>query len=297
MHETGERGLPRALKATLAGVLIVLLLALVAIGSRGSHPSGSYHSTQREVPAVVGNDLLTLVIVVYGIGLVILVAAFLVFRHEWVTPRSRWLRDLFVTLAVCCFLTLVGYRLFHNDRRPHRGEQVAQQTRTGQPAQTDRRQTLPKLAAPRKPAHFDWEFAAVLGGLVVLTAAYFLGRGRRVPPSQDDEAIVTGELETVISDAIDDLRREADPRRAVIAAYARMEGVLGRHGRARHVAEAPYEYLGRVLLDSRVSPDAVAELTELYERAKFSPHRVDGEMKARAIWAFASVRDDLRATT
>ena len=51
-------------------------------------------------------------IIVYGIGLLVLIAAFVTFRHEWITPRSRWLRDLFVALVVCCFLTLVGYQFF-----------------------------------------------------------------------------------------------------------------------------------------------------------------------------------------
>ena len=97
-----------------------------------------------------------------------------------------------------------------------------------------------------------------------------------------------------MSDSIDDLRGESDPRRAVIAAYARMERVLRRHGRGRRAAEAPYEYLERVLAELRIRPAAIADLTELFERAKFSVHRIDGPMKARAIDALASVREDLQ---
>ena len=46
-----------------------------------------------------------------------------------------------------------------------------------------------------------------------------------------------------IDDAIDDLEAEPDARRAVIAAYARMEAVLGRSGVRRAPSETPLEYL------------------------------------------------------
>jgi hypothetical protein len=81
----------------------------------------------------------------------------------------------------------------------------------------------------------------------------------------------------------------------VIAAYARAERILGAHGLPRRPFEAPLEYLSRVLLELRVRAGAALELTELFERAKFSPHRVDETMKDEAIEALAAVRDDLRA--
>ena len=37
------------------------------------------------------------------------------------------------------------------------------------------------------------------------------------------------------------------------------------------------------------------ELTRLYERAKFSPHAIDADMKADAIEALETLRDELRA--
>ncbi len=44
------------------------------------------------------------------------------------------------------------------------------------------------------------------------------------------EAGVADDLATTIGIAIDDLEAEPDARRAVIAAYARMEATLARHG-------------------------------------------------------------------
>jgi hypothetical protein len=294
VDEKREAGLPRALKASLAGLAVVGLLALVALGARGAHPGARFQAHQRQVPAQVGNDLLTAMVIAYGVGLLVLIAVFVMFRHSWRDPKSRWLRDLIVTLLVCGFVTLVGYNIFHHHgvlRFLHAHQHVG----TTPPQGTSRHETLPQLGAARKSAHFDGRFAALLGGLVLLALALFLFRARRIDGPIAEPA-VEEELDAAVSDSIDDLRRESDPRRAVIAAYARMERVLRRHGRARRAAEAPYEYLERVLGELRVRPAAVADLTELFERAKFSVHRIDVGMKTRAIDALVAVREDLRRT-
>ena len=101
----------------------------------------------------------------------------------------------------------------------------------------------------------------------------------------------------MLDDSLDDLRAERDSRRAVIATYARMEHTLAGAGLPRFAAETPLEYLGRVLRELlHTSADAVARLTTLFERAKFSPHEIDGAMKNDAILALVAVRDELRAT-
>jgi hypothetical protein len=97
-----------------------------------------------------------------------------------------------------------------------------------------------------------------------------------------------------MSDAIDDLEAEPDARRAVIAAYARMEGVLARHGLRRMPSETPLEYMRRVLLGLTGRADAVKRLTSLFEQAKFSRHEIDSPMKLAAIGALREIRDDLR---
>jgi uncharacterized protein DUF4129 len=289
-----EAGLPRALKAGLAGLAVLGLLALVALASRGGHPGAHFQSHQREVPAQVGNDLLTAMLIAYGLGVLVLIAVFLTFRHKWEDPQSRWLRDLVVTLLVCGLVTLILYRIVHSHgvlRFLHN-----RQTGTIGAGHARTSETLPQLGAPEQPAHLDWQFAALLAGLALLAAAFFVVRGRQGRRGPVAEPDVEEELDAAVSESIDDLRRESDPRRAVIAAYARMESVLRRHGRARRAAEAPYEYLERVLTDLRIRPAAVRELTELFERAKFSVHRIDGGMKTRAIDALVAVREDLGRT-
>jgi hypothetical protein len=102
-------------------------------------------------------------------------------------------------------------------------------------------------------------------------------------------------LATLVDDSLEGLRAEPDPRKAVIAAYARMERGLGGSGLARAASETALEYLGRVLADRRVSPAAVIRLTNLFERAKFSDHAIGADAKQDAIAALDAVRDELRA--
>ena len=102
-------------------------------------------------------------------------------------------------------------------------------------------------------------------------------------------------LADVLDETLDDLRAETDPRRAVIAAYARMERALAAYGLPRSPAEAPDEYLQRIFADLDVSRRATSRLTALFAWAKFSGHDVAPEMKQEAIEALEAVREELRA--
>jgi hypothetical protein len=99
----------------------------------------------------------------------------------------------------------------------------------------------------------------------------------------------------VLDTTLEDLRRERDPRRAVIAAYARLERALAAHGFPRRPAETQAEYVARILDELDVDRGSVRRLTELYTDAKFSIHDVDAGMKEEAIDALERVRDELRA--
>ena len=81
----------------------------------------------------------------------------------------------------------------------------------------------------------------------------------------------------MLDDTLDDLRAEADPRRAVIAAYARLERVLAANGVARRTSETPDEYLVRVLGDLELRAGCDRTPDELFEQAKFSHHEVDAD--------------------
>ena len=72
----------------------------------------------------------------------------------------------------------------------------------------------------------------VLGlvAIAVVAAAVALRREARL---RLRTRAIAEELAAVLDDTLDDLRAETDPRRAVIAAYARLERVLAAHGLPR----------------------------------------------------------------
>ncbi len=145
-------------------------------------------------------------------------------------------------------------------------------------------------------ADLSWPPVIVTVGLVVLAVAawWFAGRARRRARGEL-RPVLAAAVAQAVDESLDDLRAEPDPRKAVIAAYARLERVLAAHGLPRDPAEAPLEYLGRMLAQLSVSDRAARALTDLFEEAKFSQHAVGPEMKEQAIDALQTVRDDLLA--
>jgi len=97
-----------------------------------------------------------------------------------------------------------------------------------------------------------------------------------------------------LDESLDDLRSDPDLRRAIVAAYARMETALAVVGLPRDPAEAPLEYLERVLLSLDASAEAVRRLTDLFEWARFSHHEPEPSMRDDAVDALIAVRDELR---
>ncbi len=119
-------------------------------------------------------------------------------------------------------------------------------------------------------------------------------KAKRIPLDWEPPTLAD-ELSGEIGLALDDLRSETDIRRAVIAAYARMEKVLARDGLKRNASETAMEFLRRVLADLRVSADAALDLTQLFEEAKFSTHDLDEHARTRAIDALETIRSELLA--
>jgi hypothetical protein len=158
-------------------------------------------------------------------------------------------------------------------------------------------------AAPKTQAALDqaqtpvFHWTVALGTIALLIAAFavLIVRERRRRKGNAREWALAVELAGVLDDTLDDLRAEPDPRRAIIAAYARMERALAAHGLPRRTSEAPLEYLARVLTDLQASEQAIRGLTDLFALAKFSDHPIGPTMKERAIQALESLRDDLRA--
>jgi len=160
--------------------------------------------------------------------------------------------------------------------------------------------TLPAVTtgeARSEPEGFVWFPSLVFGGLLVigvLVVSWANARRRRALSPRERTPLAEALADTIEA-TLDDLRAEQDPRRAVIAAYARLERVLGAHGISRRPSDAPLEYLHRVLHDLPVGPEAVMRLTQLFAWAKFSAHEVEEGMKEEAIAALQALQDELRA--
>jgi Domain of unknown function (DUF4129) len=140
----------------------------------------------------------------------------------------------------------------------------------------------------------EWLTALIVIAVLALAAGLVL-RGARLGRRRSPLVRLATQLREAVEEGLEELETDTDPRRAVIAAYARMERALARVGlpRARH--EAALEYLDRLLGLLDVRGPGVSRLTELFQLAKFSDHAIDAGMQREAIRALAEVRDDLRA--
>lgn len=275
----------------LPALVVLGLVAVVAIASTGSTPGGSDDTrppseslldtffTLGLVGVLIGGILL-----LYGLTQRKAIARELAKGH---TPRFGMLS----TLALLAFFTAVTYWRFRTWEPPGPAEEEGDFAFPGPtPIPTAPEQEAP---APYEPS-VSWLPIAVVVGLVLAgIAAYVISERRAKRGRRSDEGL--GEqLAVVLDETLDDLRAEADPRRAIIAAYARLERVLAANGIPRRTSETSDEYLPRVLHGLALDARAVERLTALFTRAKFSHHDVDAAMKEQAIDALEQVRDELR---
>jgi hypothetical protein len=136
----------------------------------------------------------------------------------------------------------------------------------------------------------------VIGGLIALLGGggVLLATGRRRQHSSRTEPDNRlGAIVNAVDLSIDDLLKEANAKRAIIAAYARMETAFTGMGLPRRPAEAPHEFLVRSLQEDDAGRKAASRLTELFELAKFSHHTVTLSMRDEAIGALVAIRGEL----
>lgn len=129
---------------------------------------------------------------------------------------------------------------------------------------------------------------ALIIAAVVVAIVVRRSRGRVRAPAEEPNAVVLA-----LDESLDDLRREPDVRRAIIACYARMERAFARDGRGRRGHEAPLEFLARVL--ERVAREPGEVLTELFECARFSVEPLGEQDKRNAIAALEALRAETAA--
>lgn len=283
------RGAPG--RPALLGLGVLLALAVVALASRAHSPTGGGGRVRH-----VSGELLFEYLFLFALAGALIVVP-LVGRAFWTAGRERalperknWMVRVFAMVAAVTVVMaiLLGFRLLPSwdgsSSPPGRTPTISTTVAGSGSAQQPRR------------ARVDWLPAAVVGSILLVAALIAAGvmRSQRTVRRKSPAAMAE-QLSNVLDETLDDLHGEKDPRRAVIAAYARMERALAWFGLPREVFEAPLEYLARVLAELHASAESVRRLTELFERAKFSAHAIGPALKNDAIEALVAVRDELRA--
>jgi hypothetical protein len=170
---------------------------------------------------------------------------------------------------------------------------------------------LPEEEEFSPPPWVLWTIAGVVltavaaGGLLQVRAHRLWGarrrRARRPPagPATADGPSAGPEADAevarrAVEAALESMRDPADPRGAVIAAYARMERVLAERELGRRTPEAPREYLGRILGERGMLEESLTTLTALFEEARFSLHPISYDASRRALSALENTRVALK---
>lgn len=275
---------PRAALLIAAAVALAALFAAIGVGTTSSTGGGATGH-----PAILRAEGTLAVVFLGWLAVVAVALAIWALTMRGAGPpvhmserRRMW--PVFVVMA----LLAIGFRLWL-----HFGKK--------------KNSTLPNLRIPsgtKQPRPTPHGHAIVDTGLatigilvaialtvLVLIVLNHLDKRRRGQPTPVPDVSDDTTLAAAVAAALADLAAEPDPRRAVIAAYARMERVLADRGMPRRPWEAPVEYVDRVLRSLGANGTAVDRLTELFEIAEFSRHPVDETMRTEAIAALERVRD------
>jgi hypothetical protein len=273
-------------------VAVTLLLAVVAIASGGRPLRSS--GGRGGLPLSFWDYAFTTIVIVLAL---ILLALGLVALFVRATPhkqqsyfQSRMIQTIaFFTLLAMLGAILARHHLFKGFHLPPEQAQLSPR-RSGSGAHSH--------AANRGP-RIRWDEVVIFLGILLVVAAGYgraVVRSRRTPRLFRFGAADPDALTAALDESIDDLRADPDLRRAIVAAYARMEAALAVAGIPRRPSEAPLEYLERALLTLDASAEAVRKLTDLFEWARFSQHEPEPSMRDDAVDALVAVRDELRAS-
>jgi hypothetical protein len=280
------------MRFVVVGIALTVLLGIVALVSRGHVSPAGNGAHDRGASQALANGVFTIWILAMVAGAVLLAYTLSTKRRDKKRETFRikpLLFSLFFFAAVVIGM-VVAYNHLGKKAPPTRIKPAAIGTKH---LKKGDRQKLEKAANPHDPS-FNWYIAAGIFALLFGLSATALIASSRKRSKLVRELTVAQELLAMLDETLDDIRNEADPRKAVIAAYARMEKILAAHGLGRRPSEAPLEYLRRVLAELHVTEEAVTKLTALFERAKFSEHEIDAAAKEEAIDALVALRDQLR---
>ena len=298
----------RAQRSTLLlGMVVVALLAIAAVGSStgltsGGHASGT--GTARGSNSAGGLLLATLaalLVVSTALAGVLIYALMASLRkkkapddleHAPAAPLLNWFERVMVIALALLLIIGVPVLMARASRNDHR-RLASTPTASPSPSMTE----PPAKLAGNKGGDLWLKIGSAVGAFIVVVGALaflLLPRLRKREPGQEASGHARGR-QTAVSEAVtlslEDLRRERDPRRAIVAAYAHMERVFAGAGLPRPPQETPTEYLGRVLTSAAAPAPAVSSLTRLFQEARFSHHDLSDSQREDALSALSQIRD------
>jgi hypothetical protein len=132
----------------------------------------------------------------------------------------------------------------------------------------------------------------------LIIAALWVRRQRRGRDTADyrpaePESESKASLQDALSAGTAALRDEADPRAAIIACYAAMEGSLAGAGAVPAASDTPDEVLGRAASGGLIRSAAAGELTGLFRQARYGHRDIAEGERAAAQGALTRLRADL----
>ena len=273
-------------RVLVAGGGVAVLLVVAGIASHGRPLAGGGGSG----PSATFFDYLATTLFILGAAMIAVLVWALAVQPKGGKPRERNPWYILSTLLTLGAAALLGaFILRHTDlsnrlRNATSSNGQQQGSLGGRPGANGKEVRDPRLR---------WDEVVVVLALVGGTVLVMLASRRTALPrpwQQRREQAVS----LALDESLDDLRNDPDVRRAIVAAYARMERALAGSGLARDPAEAPFEYVERALTSLDASADSAEKLTALFEWAKFSHHEPGPAMRDEAIDALVAVRDELR---
>ncbi|MCR4424903.1 MAG: DUF4129 domain-containing protein [Firmicutes bacterium] len=162
----------------------------------------------------------------------------------------------------------------------------------------------PVYTDPRiRGSAWDWWFLILVGAAIVASLVYagLLIAGRRtreegVPASAEPSESIPNMASEFAEIALAELEREPDTRLAVIRCYEQFLLLAEKLGFPAQPHYTPEEYVAKALALFPIPSAVLWSLTELFERARFSEHRMSAEDRAAAISALAEIRSVCRGS-
>lgn len=121
-------------------------------------------------------------------------------------------------------------------------------------------------------------------------ARLFVEPQQPTPMAQADGADVIAAVDAGLVELSD---TDADPRRAVIACWVRLERAAAAAGTPRSIGDSPTDLVTRLLLGHRISRPTLEGLAAVYLEARYATHPVDERSRRAALDSLRELRAEL----